>query len=755
MGTYAILKASLKRTSESLERLQNSRVKVYRRIKGLDNRLIFVRDALETTRGQSIRGEITRALRVAAKTELDLEVLTVRAERLQFKARNLQLDAKFNADGPTGHSKEELVTQAEKIQSVAVEYLQSYEEWLLDVRDKAHELKRYSINAEWHYKIDLCIDSFRAGYDERGLTNLLFLVYGPNTPADHRRRALDELLSWGHTIQNLNLIRLATSHLAAYSVPLDRYSASDRELVLRIEGQKLLHPFEHQDGLLLLLDAIKRGTEDAFLAAANWAARADLPEVEGFGRKLQVEWINRALAVHELEPIHLNPELSDTPFDQVDCDIEPATQVTNGALVSVIIPAWNSGKWLPTAVRSLQKQSWKNLEIIIVDDCSSDDTLAVAKSLAAKDSRIKVLANKTNRGAYASRNWGLEVSTGQFITVHDADDWSHPRKIERQVFDLIQNPDIVANLSQSVRIEPDNLMFFAQYGREIMRQNSSSVLFSRDTVFAKLGYWDEVKFGADTEFHHRIRSAFGPDSAPVARNGLLSLTRYHAESLTGGGKHSTQRGIVGARRDYLRKFDDWHAKGKSEGTSLYLERAVVDRPFPIPISSADAEYTYAHFDLVIFANLAITTDWISKVYLHVKKLCAEGKRVAFLNLPGLLRPTQQPSEAFEQLLVETGAIRIYTSNNCEAERVWIQASSLAARNVLLPEVKALSPAEIIVDDPNLEVDLDSAVALASEYVGSKALLFVANRECKLSVASWHGTARPATTLWKPVAAIRA
>ncbi len=749
MATETKLKASLGRTSESLERLHTTRTKLERRLKGLENRLIDIREALKTGRGQKIRGEITRAVRIAEQILLNLELLTIRAERLDFKARNLQLDAQYSLGSGHSHAPHQLVEQAQKIRDTAREYISTYAQWRKTTAERGSELKTYSINAEWHYKIDLCIDAFRAGYDELGLTNLLFLVYGPNTPGDHRRRALGELLSWGHTVQDLELIKLATAHLTAYQVSLDRYSPSDRELLLRIEGHRQLHPFGHEDGLLFLLEAIKRGTEDAFLAAANWAAGAQIAQIPGFGRRLQVEWINRALAVRKLEPIFLNPELSDTPFDQVDCDIEPGTEVAAGALVSVIIPAWNSAKWLPTTIRGLQKQSWKNLEIIIVDDFSSDNTLEVARALAAGDSRIKVLANHTNRGAYASRNFALEISSGLYITVHDADDWSHPRKIERQMNHLAQNPDIVANLSQSVRIEPDNLMFFAQYGREIMRQNSSSVMFARSTVFKTLGYWDEVKFGADTEFHHRIRSAFGPETAPVAKLGMLSLTRYHSESLTGGGKQSTQRGIVGARRDYLRKFEDWHAKGKLEETSLYLERSVTDRPFPIPVSSSVDENNQAHFDVLILANLAIDTAWVLAVYRATKKFSAAGKKIAFLHLPGLQRPTQQPSETFEQLLVETDAIRIYTENDCQAEEVWMQASALRARNILLPEMRANKSVSVVVDDAELEVNFDRIVGIAKEYVGTRPTVYVADRECKLAVETWHGKVRPAAKIWKP------
>jgi len=199
----------------------------------------------------------------------------------------------------------------------------------------------------------------------------------------------------------------------------------------------------------------------------------------------------------------------------------------------------------------------------------------------------------------------------------------------------------------------------------------------------------------------------------------------------------------------LRKFEDWHAKGKLEETSLYLERSVVERPFPIPVSSSVDESNQAHFDVLVLANLAIDTDWVLSVYKATKKLSAAGKKVAFLHLPGLQRPTQQPSETFEQLLVETDAIRIYTENDCQAEQVWMQASSLSARNILLPQMRANQSASVIIDDANLQVNLDSAVALAEEYVGIKPTLHVADRECKLAAETWIGKARPAAKMWKP------
>lgn len=738
---------SFLRTARSLRRLQAAEKKIDRRAKKLNNSLEFARENLTVGRGQKIRGQLTKATQAASDLLDDIDFLQTRAERVSHKVRNLSLDIEHGIApssrlwaGAAKRWSVELATEANSL----VERLQPVRSFVSDGRS---ELKKASIRAEWHYKIDLCIDLFRAGFDQLGLTRLLELCYGPDTPPDHRRRAINELLSWGHTVQNSELIELATNHLASYVAQPERAAASERELVLKLEGTRAAHPFAHESVLMLIIDATKRESEDAILAVANLVSGLRLDSLAEIGRRLQLLWLNKALAIRGLEPISFDPTLSDVLFDQVDCNVAEQTKVANGPLVTVIVPAWNSEKWLPTAIRGLVKQSWLNLEIIIVDDCSDDSTLKVARSLAKKDARIRVLANKSNRGAYASRNWALSESNGDYITVHDADDWSHPRKIERQVAHLQRNSQIVANLSQSVRIDQDSLLLFAQYGRELLRQNSSSLMFTRETVFEELGFWDEVKFGADTEFHHRVRSRFGPDSAPIAKLGMLSLTRYHSASLTGGGKQSTQRGIVGARRDYLNKFDAWHARGKSEGESLYLERAVVDRPFAIPVSSSVDENNFAHFDLLVVANLSLDTEWLLDVYESARLMQAEGQRVAFLHLPGLLRPTQLISPEFESLVSDGIAVRIYAENDCEASRILVQASSLAASNVLMPQLRS-NRVEVVLDEVFAGAVPEQLDALAREYFGAPPVFVASNKETKRQLSQWRTRVETASKVFK-------
>ncbi|MDR1733918.1 MAG: glycosyltransferase [Oscillospiraceae bacterium] len=90
--------------------------------------------------------------------------------------------------------------------------------------------------------------------------------------------------------------------------------------------------------------------------------------------------------------------------------------------VSIIVPAYNAEKTLKTAVRSLQKQTLREVEILIIDDGSKDGTGKLADKLAAADSRIKVI-HQPNAGVSAARNTGLAAASGEFIGFCDADDW--------------------------------------------------------------------------------------------------------------------------------------------------------------------------------------------------------------------------------------------------------------------------------------------------------------------------------------------
>ena len=97
--------------------------------------------------------------------------------------------------------------------------------------------------------------------------------------------------------------------------------------------------------------------------------------------------------------------------------------------VSIIVAIYNSDKFLEKLILSIIGQTYKNIEVILVDDGSPDNSGAICDKYAVIDSRIKVL-HKPNGGCCDARNKGLELVTGEFLTIIDGDDWLEPDYIE-------------------------------------------------------------------------------------------------------------------------------------------------------------------------------------------------------------------------------------------------------------------------------------------------------------------------------------
>ena len=95
---------------------------------------------------------------------------------------------------------------------------------------------------------------------------------------------------------------------------------------------------------------------------------------------------------------------------------------SSNVLVTVIIPVFNTAEYLNEAIGSILRQTLQELEIVAIDDCSSDNSLQILRELAAADSRIKVIAMPQNQGQSVCRNKGLEIAKGEYIYFFDSDD---------------------------------------------------------------------------------------------------------------------------------------------------------------------------------------------------------------------------------------------------------------------------------------------------------------------------------------------
>lgn len=101
-------------------------------------------------------------------------------------------------------------------------------------------------------------------------------------------------------------------------------------------------------------------------------------------------------------------------------------------LVSIIMPSYNTAQYIADSIRSVQAQTYKNWELLIVDDCSSDNSDDVVAPFLS-DARIRYLKNEVNGGAAVSRNYALREAKGRWIAFLDSDDLWHPEKLERQI----------------------------------------------------------------------------------------------------------------------------------------------------------------------------------------------------------------------------------------------------------------------------------------------------------------------------------
>ncbi len=110
--------------------------------------------------------------------------------------------------------------------------------------------------------------------------------------------------------------------------------------------------------------------------------------------------------------------------------------------VSVVMAAYNAERFIGKAITSILKQTWKDFELIIVEDRSKDSTWQVIKKYAPKDARIRTFRNRVNMGGCKTLNRGMMLARGKYVAVMDNDDWSYPNRLKKQVAFLEKHPKV-------------------------------------------------------------------------------------------------------------------------------------------------------------------------------------------------------------------------------------------------------------------------------------------------------------------------
>lgn len=185
----------------------------------------------------------------------------------------------------------------------------------------------------------------------------------------------------------------------------------------------------------------------------------------------------------------------------------------------------------------------------------------------------------------AYKHIALLQARGEYITCHDADDWSHPVKIERQLRPLLQDDSLKGSLSCWIRVS-DTGEFHARQVFPLIRLNPSSLLFRRQPVLQHAGAWDLVRTGADSEFLARIRAVFGEQSVRRIEMPLTVGSHRPGSLMTAVDTGYCDQGKSPARQAYWQSWNHWHEAVRARGSHPWLPAAPMlaaqHRPFPAP-----------------------------------------------------------------------------------------------------------------------------------------------------------------------------
>ena len=198
---------------------------------------------------------------------------------------------------------------------------------------------------------------------------------------------------------------------------------------------------------------------------------------------------------------------------------EPVT-AAGAPLVSVVITTFDADPdLLALSLRSMLNQSWLNTEILLVDDGSQPALRDAVRDAAAMDPRLVFLEAGRNLGPYLCRNLALARARGAFVAIQDADDLSHPQRLERQIA-AFADPRVMCTASTHLRIDLAGNIQFQDSG-SIIADGTMTSVFRRE-VFDLLGPFLATRSRGDVEYRERIRRALGP-AAFVATQCPLTL----------------------------------------------------------------------------------------------------------------------------------------------------------------------------------------------------------------------------------------
>ncbi|BDC52744.1 hypothetical protein F183_A50590 [Bryobacterales bacterium F-183] len=230
-------------------------------------------------------------------------------------------------------------------------------------------------------------------------------------------------------------------------------------------------------------------------------------------------------------------------------------------LVSVLMPFYNEGRYLDRAISSVLSQSYLNLQLILIDDNSTDNSLDIAERFARVDKRITIIRHEQNKGGALALAAAVARADGDLIARHDADDWSAPTRIERQVAFLQRNESVSLCGTFAFDVHPDGTTDLLD--REISDARIkidgmfrmpllTTTTMGRRELFVKHGCEDHtVEKCGDYCLYALYFDEYELANIPD----ILMYKQVHAASATGSKSEIVRKCDMEARRRALQKLD--------------------------------------------------------------------------------------------------------------------------------------------------------------------------------------------------------
>ena len=522
---------------------------------------------------------------------------------------------------------------------------------LIDYLLPSHHKKRKKFNRK---DIDLSAQLW-GGHSATALTELQSIANNTECDANTRWWAMWDLARWhyftgdyqkalalGNAMEKLgavNSLRKERWYLQYFCLLLTQQKTAAYELLRRYLD------FFPQDS-------------DAMLALANSAS----DDTE------RLQLINQAFTLHGLAALQLKK--AEQPLSLATIQGQPTATIHGDQKVSVILPIYNAQHQIETAIGSLLAQSYVNLEIIAVDDCSTDETYAVLKKLEQKDHRVKAVQVPVNGGAYAARNYGLHRATGDFITTHDSDDWSHPQKIALQVAYLTQHPTVMGCVTHWARVTAD-LSFTQNWrpGNSITHWSHSSFMFRKE-VKETLGGWDQVRIGGDTEYIWRMQAHYGKASfAKIHPQIPLAFALDEESSLTRTKATHVRTVYFGLRHIYRQIAEWWHG----QSVVLSLPASDAQRAFNAPIPMWRKQAVPEQYDLLVAGDYSNLADVLAAARLIQKH---PNKKMALFHWPAFGHAESKLCALYFELLGINNVEPVVSGQLVEAAKYYLTDDSL-------------------------------------------------------------------------------